>query len=68
MCGRYHFGIPDTGKGKELKERARKIRLTYKTGEVFPGDRVLCIIPIGSDLDLAVKKWGIKGKFFQINA
>ena len=68
MCGRYHFGIPDTGKGRKIKERARKIGLTYKTGEIFPSDKVLCIVPIGSSLDLAVKKWGIQGRFFQINA
>ena len=68
MCGRYHFGISDSKKGQKIKERARKIKLVYKTGEIFPSDRVLCVIPVGSDLDLAVKKWGIQRKSLQINA
>ena len=68
MCGRYHFGINDSKKGRKIKERTEKLDLVFKTGDVFPGNSVLCVIPKGSALDLAVKKWGIKNKSFQINA
>ena len=43
------------------------MNLVFKQGEVFPSDDVLCMIPVGSKIDLSVKKWGIKGKSFQIN-
>ena len=44
------------------------MNLVFKQGEVFPSDEVLCMIPYGSKIDLAVKKWGIKNKSLQINA
>lgn len=68
MCGRYHFGVDDNQIGKIIKQRTKQLNLTYKTGEIFPNDKVLCIMNVGSKLDLAVKKWGIKNKTFQINA
>ena len=51
MCGRYNFKTSDSRKGKQLKERARKLNLTYKEGEIFPSDNVLCIIPAESKID-----------------
>ena len=68
MCGRYHFRVRDDPQGKKIKERTKKLDLTYKTGEIFPNDKVLCVIPVGSSLDLAVRKWGMKRSHFQINA
>ncbi|MBQ2584206.1 MAG: SOS response-associated peptidase family protein, partial [Erysipelotrichaceae bacterium] len=68
MCGRYNFKTSDSRKGKQLKERARKLNLTYKEGEIFPSDNVLCIIPAESKIDLTTMKWGIQNRSFQINA
>lgn len=68
MCGRFHFGIIDNQKGKQIQERARKLNLVYKQGEIFPTDEVLCVIPKESKIDLSIKKWGIKSKSLLINA
>lgn len=68
MCGRYQFSLSDTKKGKQIRERAQKLNLVYKEGEIFPNDTVLCMIPIEAKIDLSVMKWGIKNKTFQINA
>ena len=68
MFGRYHFGILPDKKGKQIKERAEKLNLVYKEGEIFPTDQVLCIIPVENKADLASMKWGIKNKTLQINA
>lgn len=68
MCGRFHFGITDTSKGKQIKERTEKLNLVYAQGEIFPTDNVLCIIPKESKVDLAVMKWGIQSKSLLINA
>ena len=68
MCGRYQLNISDSKKSKQIKERAQKLNLVYKQGEIFPNDTVLCMIPNESKIDLSVMKWGIKNKSFQINA
>ena len=68
MCGRYQFNVSSSKKGKQIKERAEKLKLIYKQGEVFPDDDVLCVIPVESRIDLKVMKWGIRNKSFQINA
>ena len=68
MCGRYHFGINPSKKGKQIKERAEKLNLVYKQGEIFPNDKVLCIVPVESKVDLSVMKWGVQNKSLQINA
>lgn len=68
MCGRYHFNILPDKKGKAIKERAEKLKLTYKEGEIFPTDNVLCIVPFENKIDLKVKRWGIKAKTLLINA
>ena len=68
MCGRYHFGINPSKKGKQIKERAEKLNLVYKQGEIFPNDKVLCIVPAESKVDLSVMKWGVQNKSLQINA
>ena len=68
MCGRFEFDLSSSKKGKQIRERAEKMNLVFKQGEVFPNDDVLCIIPVGSKIDLSVKKWGIQNKSFQINA
>lgn len=68
MCGRYHFGIIDTPKGKQIKEKAEKLNLVYAQGEIFPTNNVLCVIPNESKIDLASMKWGINSKSLLINA
>lgn len=68
MCGRFHFGITDSSKGKQIKEKAEKLNLVYSEGEIFPTDNVLCIIPRESKIDLSVMKWGIQSKSLLINA
>lgn len=68
MCGRFHFGISDSAKGKQIKEKAKKLNLVYKQGEIFPTDSVLCIIPNESKIDLRSMKWGIQSKSLLINA
>ncbi len=68
MCGRFQLDIPSSKKGRQIKERAEKMKLVFSEGEVFPGDDVLCMIPVESKIDLKVMKWGMQGKSFQINA
>ena len=68
MCGRYLLNLNGSKKAKQILERAEKLNLVYKEGEIFPSDRVLCIIPLESKIDLAVMKWGIQNRSFQINA
>lgn len=68
MCGRFHFGISDSTKGKQIKEKAQELNLVYKQGEIFPTDNVLCIIPSESKIDLSSMKWGIQSKSLLINA
>ena len=68
MCGRYHFVLSLNNKGQQIKQRAQKLKLTYKQGEIFPSDEVLCIIPHDTKIDLTTKKWGIKAKKLLINA
>lgn len=69
MCGRFHFDVlPDTKIGKQINEISKKLNLVYTTGEIFPSNDVLCIIPKESKIDLSVKKWGIQNKTLQINA
>ena len=68
MCGRYQFELKSSRKGRQIKERADKLNLVYKQGEIFPSDNVLCIIPVASKIDLSVMKWGIRQRSFQINA
>ena len=68
MCGRYELNLSGSDKGKQIRERAEKLNLVYKEGEIFPSDDVLCVIPVESKIDLTVMKWGIKKKSFQINA
>lgn len=68
MCGRFHFGIKDDNKGKQIKQRAQKLNLVYAQGEIFPTDNVLCVIPVESKIDLSVMKWGINSKSLLINA
>ncbi|MBQ3295954.1 MAG: SOS response-associated peptidase family protein [Erysipelotrichaceae bacterium] len=68
MCGRFEFSLKDDKKGKQIKERAEKLNLVYKEGEIFPTDQVLCIIPMENKIDLSVMKWGVNGRSLQINA
>ncbi len=68
MCGRYLLNLTSTKKAKQIRERAEKMNLVFKEGEIFPNDQVLCIIPVESKIDLAVMKWGIRNRSFQINA
>ena len=68
MCGRFHFGISDSPKGKQIKDKAQKLNLVYSEGEIFPTNNVLCIIPRESKIDLSVMKWGIESKTLLINA
>lgn len=68
MCGRFHFGILPDDEGKKIKERIEKLNLKYKEGEIFPTDKVLCIVPTETDIDFASLKWGIESKSLLINA
>lgn len=68
MCGRFHFGISDSKLGKQIKEKAQTLNLVYSEGEIFPTNKVLCIIPSESKIDLCVKKWGMQSKTLLINA
>ena len=68
MCGRFEFTLKDDKKGKQIKERAEKLSLVYKEGEIFPTDSVLCIIPVENKVDLSTMKWGVNSKSLQINA
>lgn len=68
MCGRFHFGVLPDKNGEQIKQRAEKLNLVYKQGEIFPTDNVLCIIPKESKIDLSVMKWGINSKSLLINA
>ena len=68
MCGRFEFSLKDDKKGKQIRERAEKLNLVYKEGEIFPTDQVLCIIPAENRIDLSVMKWGINNRSLQINA
>ena len=68
MCGRYEFNILADSKGKQIKEQVKKLNLVFKEGEIFCGDKVLCVIPKESKIDLSVMKWGIQTKSLLINA
>ncbi len=68
MCGRFEFSLKDDKKGKQIRERAEKLNLVYKEGEIFPADQVLCIIPVENKIDLSTMKWGINNRSLQINA
>lgn len=68
MCYRYRFEIKDTPSGRQIKKRAEELNLVFKKGEIFPNDKVLCIIPKGSKIELAVKNFGIKAKSLLVNA
>lgn len=67
MCGRYHFNINNKDLDS-IRQKTKQLKLTFKQGEIFPSDNVLCLLNKGSRLDLDVKKWGIKNKKLQINA
>jgi len=68
MCYRYRFEIKDTKSGRQIKKRAEELNLVFKKGEIFPNDKVLCIIPKGSKIELAVKNFGIKARNLLVNA
>ena len=68
MCGRYEFNIKDSRRTIQINERAKKLNLVFKQGEIFPSDVVLCIIPKENKIDLDTMKWGIKSKSLLINA
>ena len=71
MCGRYEFSLKGTDKiTKQLKERIEKLDLKdFQEGEVYPGNKCLVFIAKGEGkIELDVKKWGIPGKSFLINA
>ena len=68
MCGRYEFALTDSEKSRQILERTQILNLIYKQGEIFPTDKVLCVIPKESKIDLTTMTWGIKHKSLQINA
>lgn len=68
MCGRYQVEIKDSKKSKELKERIKKLNLSFAEGEIFPTNKVLCVIPKENKIDLSVMKWGIQKGSLLINA
>ena len=68
MCGRYEFSYVPSKVGQQIEKKAKDLEQKYKTGEVFPGDRVLCMIAKGEKIDLTVLKWGIMKDSLRINA
>lgn len=68
MCGRYEFKLSDSHKSETIKTQALKLGLSYKEGEIFPGDKVLCLIPFFGMLNTDSKSWGIHSKTLLINA
>ena len=68
MCGRYEFSFNPSKVSKQIEDKAKASDLKYKTGEVFPGDDILCMIAREEKIDLIVLKWGIKKESLRINA
>ena len=68
MCGRYEFSYKPSHLSRQIENKAKAGDLRYKTGEVFPGDDVLCVIAKGDKIDLMVLKWGIRKESLRINA
>ena len=69
MCGRYQFDLGNDLKSNKLKDKIKEKNISYKEGEIFPGDQVLCIYMQNGSLKLSSMKWGIKtDKGLQINA
>lgn len=69
MCGRYEFKLNDSESSKKIKAKIIELNLTFKEGEIFPSDKVLCVIPISNNkVSLDSKTWGIKLKSLLINA
>lgn len=68
MCGRYQFDLGNDLRSKSLKEKIKKKKIEYKEGEIFPGDKVLCIFLENGQLKLTSMRWGIKKEKMQINA
>ena len=68
MCGRYEFSYNPSNLSKQIENKAKACDLKYKTGEVFPGDDVLCMIAKEDKIDLIVLKWGIRKESLRINA
>lgn len=61
MCGRYFFDIDDSDISKQIVKRINELDLKdFKTKDIYPGDKCLCMIAKGNGLiDLSVKHWGI---------
>lgn len=68
MCGRYHLVLDDKPFAKKIKAKAQRISLSFKEGEIFPGDEVLVFAPKDDGtIDITSKTWGIKDKHLIIN-
>jgi len=69
MCGRYYFNLDDSPMTINLIQKIQEAHLdSFKLGEIFPGDKVLCLIIDDNKLKLTVKKWGIQKQSLLINA
>lgn len=68
MCGRYEFNLTSSKKSIELKERIEKLNLHFTSGEIFPSNKVLCVIGKENKIDLSSMTWGIKKEKLLINA
>ena len=68
MCGRYKVEIKDSIKSNKLKDRIKKLNLSFAQGDIFPTNKVLCVIPKENRIDLSVMKWGIQKYSLLINA
>lgn len=59
MCGRYYFDINE----KELREIGKEIQTSlyedFKTGEIFPTNRVPIIIGDNNNITPYIAKWGL---------
>ncbi len=70
MCGTFHYNIDSDDKvSKQIKTQAEILDLIFKTGDIYPKDDILVVIPKEDRITLGVKNWGIKtSKSLLINA
>jgi len=69
MCGRYYFNLDDSPMTINLIQKIQDAHLdSFKLGEIFPCDNVLCLIIEDNQLKMTVKKWGIEKESLLINA
>ena len=69
MCGRYFIEFNESDIAIKIKNRLNQQSLDdYQLGEIFPTQKVIVLVPKGNNIDVDIKKWGIKAKSLLINA